>query len=471
MHRKYRCQNSKGHDFNFCEECFKKQLKIDALKTEVEQLRAQLRYRKKKDNQGYFGSSTPSSKLKFKENTEEEKRTKVGGRKPGHRDNGRKKWGESEVDEVVDLKVEITECPNCGGRLESDGIEYRNVLDSVIVEAKKLLYKCQVKACQNCHKKITRKPTMLPGFLYSNSLISNAAIMHYLEGIPLKRVAQIFGNGVSASALTKIFHYLADKWEPVYESLKEVYRKEPVRHADETGWRTDGKSGYTWLFCSNAISLFVFGKSRSAETPRSILGTEKLSGVLGVDRYQGYNKVPCEIQYCYAHLLRDLKDIEKEFPKNEEIQRFVPDFAALLTEAMQLRQQDISDEVYYQSAKDLKEKIHQLARAPANHSAIHTYQTIFVEQENRLFHWVTDRRVPADNNRAERELRPTVIARKVSFGSQSEKGAHTRSVMMSVLHSVAKRLEHQTIKQWLVSTLDQLADDSTINLTTLLPDP
>jgi hypothetical protein len=57
-----------------------------------------------------------------------------------------------------------------------------------------------------------------------------------------------------------------------------------------------------------------------------------------------------------------------------------------------------------------------------------------------LYHWVENRAVPADNNRAERELRPTVIARKVSFGSQSDAGAKTREVLMSVVHTLAKRV-------------------------------
>jgi hypothetical protein len=55
-----------------------------------------------------------------------------------------------------------------------------------------------------------------------------------------------------------------------------------------------------------------------------------------------------------------------------------------------------------------------------------------------------DRAVPADNNRAERELRPLVIARKVSFGSQSEAGAHTREALMSVLHTLRKRTDDLT---------------------------
>jgi hypothetical protein len=56
-----------------------------------------------------------------------------------------------------------------------------------------------------------------------------------------------------------------------------------------------------------------------------------------------------------------------------------------------------------------------------------------------MYHWAKDRRVPAENNLAERDLRPTVIARKVSFGSQSDAGALTRSVLMTVLHTLKKQ--------------------------------
>jgi len=47
----------------------------------------------------------------------------------------------------------------------------------------------------------------------------------------------------------------------------------------------------------------------------------------------------------------------------------------------------------------------------------------FTENENRLYHWVQDRRVPADNNLAEGDLRASVIARKTSFGSMTDAGA------------------------------------------------
>ncbi len=188
-----------------------------------------------------------------------------------------------------------------GVKLESRGIDCRSVLDAVLVEAKKVLYRSQVKACCDCKKEVVQAPIVLPKFKYGNNLIANAVTRHYLEGIPIKRIVAIFGNGVSSSGLIKIFHFLADKFETVYEQLKVDYRSEAIKHADETGWRTDGANRYSWLFNSKNISIFRFEKTRASEIVKDTLGEKQIPGVLVVDRYAGYNNVPCELQYCYAH--------------------------------------------------------------------------------------------------------------------------------------------------------------------------
>jgi hypothetical protein len=69
-------------------------------------------------------------------------------------------------------------------------------------------------------------------------------------------------------------------------------------------------------------------------------------------------------------------------------------------------------------------------------------QNIFRENTDRLWHWTQDPRVPAENNTAERAVRPLAIARKVSHGSQSVKGRKTRSVLMSILHTLNACCNH-----------------------------
>lgn len=67
----------------------------------------------------------------------------------------------------------------------------------------------------------------------------------------------------------------------------------------------------------------------------------------------------------------------------------------------------------------------------------------------------------ARHNFAERDLRPTVIARKVSFGSQSEAGAKTRAILMTVLVSLRKQ-HPDDYEQRFKSTLDEFVQNSTV---------
>jgi hypothetical protein len=185
--------------------------------------------------------------------------------------------------------------------------------------------------------------------------------------------------------------------------------------------------------------LFLFRTTRSSSVPREVFGKNRLKGVLVVDRYGAYNRLKCRIQYCYAHLLRAVEDLEKEFPDDEEIAAFVSTLAPLLSAACHLRGQKISAAKYTRRACEIRASIMKAVRSTAHHPGIQKIQDIFREHRDRMFHWVEDRRVPAENNLAERNLRPTVVARKVSHGSQSEEGAKTRGVLMSALHTCKAR--------------------------------
>ncbi|MFH1562116.1 MAG: transposase, partial [Nitrospirota bacterium] len=295
----------------FCEDCFEKQRKIDNLEEELERLRAKLRYQELKTKDGYFGSSTPSSKIPLKENSKNSDNN--GGANKGHKGYGRAQITEQEADRIEYLEVEEGKCPDCGSILEKKEVVNRTVIESVPVKVEKILYKCEKKWCPKCKKNIQRKPKVLPKSLYGNQLITHVATMHYGYGISMGRVATILGEIASSSSLFDILHRVAKIFKPAIPKIIEEYRRYPTKHADETSWRTDGHSGYSWIFCNEKTSIFRFEDTRSSRVPKEIFGEERLLGVLVVDRYNGYNKVPCEIQYCYAHLLRNVEDLEKQF--------------------------------------------------------------------------------------------------------------------------------------------------------------
>jgi hypothetical protein len=172
--------------------------------------------------------------------------------------------------------------------------------------------------------------------------------------------------------------------------------------------------------------------------------------------------MPSKIQYCYAHLLRTVKDLEKDFPENAEIKSFVEALAPQLANAISLRTLDITDKQFKRQAAKIKDAITEITNRQAKHPAIWKIQDIFREKADRLYHWTDDRNIPADNNLAERELRPLVIARKISFGSQSVAGASTRETLMTVLHTLKKRTPDVTVA--FKSALDKLAKQANIDL-------
>lgn len=438
---------------SFCQGCLEKQRKIDQLVEENQRLKAQLRYRQHKATEGFFGSSTPSAQCPLKANSEAQNQTKSGGAQKGHPGHGRKSIDRAQAVRVVEVNLERG-CPQCGGPLQDKGWRQRSVLEIPPPSPQPILYRLQKGYCPCCRKAFqAQAPAVLPKALFGNQLTAHVLSMHYLSGIPLGRICDPLA--VEIGSLIEMLHRIAQLFKPVLPRLIEQYRQAPVRHADETGWRTDGRNGYAWLFSTLLLSLFLFRSTRSASVPKEVLGDQPLEGFLVVDRYNGYNRVPCKLQYCYAHLLREVEDLQKEFPENREVAAFTATLIPLLSSAMHLRSHPLSDSQYYEQAAEIQQHMVSVCEQAAQHFGIRRIQDIFHDHSERLYHWVLDRRVPADNNRCERELRPTVIARKVSFGSQSEEGAKTREILMSVLHTLKKR--HPHAEQHLKWVLDQLA--------------
>jgi transposase len=450
--------------YRYCPECLKKQQRINELEEQVVLLKGRLRYQERTVKEGLFGSSTPSSKLPVKPNALAQRQARHGGGKPGHAGHGRTSVESEQADRVETIAV-AGQCPDCGTPLQNKGTRDRSVIDCQPLQSVRIVYRLQHKYCPNCKRTVrARAPGVLPKSLYGNRLLTHVAVQHYLYGVPLGQLEQ--QTGIGYGSLVDAMHQLARWLKDVPETLVQAYRKAPVKHADETGWRTDGRNGYAWLFCTPSISIFRFRGTRRAQIAQDVLGDKPLPGVLVVDRYNAYNKSPCKLQYCYAHLLRTVKELLKNFPDNPEGKAFVDALAPLLASAIRLRSEPITHRQFKRQATQIKSQIIQVVHQQAQHPAIQSVQDIFRQNAHRLYHWADDRNVPADNNLAERDLRPLVIARKISFGSQSDAGAHTRETLMTVLRTLKKRTPD--VAHALNDALDKLSLDPTLDAYAIL---
>ena len=431
----YQEPKSKDYGVNSCEGCLAKQQVIDRQFEEITRLKQKLRINERKSTDGFFGLSTPSSQIPVKKNSLAENQAKKGGGQVGHVGVGRQIFSKDEVDETRIAEVSAETCPGCECRLSRLSSNERGIYELERERVRKIYYAIGRKICPKCRTIVSgRVGNALARVALSNELVVEVAEQHYVLGRTLGQIAERFE--INYSTLADSLKRVGKLLEPSLERLKTDYRASFVRHADETSWRTDGGNGYSWYFGSHNVSLHLFRETRSASVVREVMGTEQLGGVLVVDRYGGYNRVPCGIQYCYAHLLREMKDLEQEFENHVEVKSYTSQMKLHLSDAMQLRKRGLTESDYQAEAATLKSKILELSDRQARHPAVRKWQDFFVEKAARLYQWTSTTQIPAENNYAEREIRKIVIARKMSYGSQSTEGAKTRETWTSILQTL-----------------------------------
>ena len=386
-----------------------------------------------------FGLSTPSAKQPVKASTPEapdeaELRRRMGGARPGHKGHG---WKNLEPDEEVELPAP-ERCPCCGGGLEDPPFaseETREVVLARPVKTHVRCYRLRVKFCPRCAKPVrTRIPGVLPGCRHANSLIARAATDAYFHGIPVGTVAR--RQGVGKGTLLQAFARVAKKLEPAVDRLFETIRSSPLAQGDESTWRTDGKNGYAWVFIAGNAVAFKCGATRASAVAKEALG-EKFQGLFLSDRYAGYDFL-AHRAYCLEHLRRDALKIAEDSPDSPECAAYAAAIVPLLSEIMKLRRLHGHDPgAYAAAATDAARRLRRVVEKEAFDPAVQQHKNLFLDARLRPWQWLAGPEVPADNNRSEREIRPIAIGRKVSHGSQSERGAKTRGTFMSILHTLA----------------------------------
>ena len=204
---------------------------------------------------------------------------------------------------------------------------------------------------------------------------------------------------------------------------------------------------------------------------------ECFAGVLVSDFYGAYNAIVSERQLCLVHLLREIEKVN-ETNTSEEWKRFGASLKRIVKDAVRLsRREDreplldraadseAADEetrsdpsVYRRRVNLIHLRLDQLISHSAWTDADCTRLVKRLEKyRDSLFTFLDNAAVPFDNNRAEREIRPAVIARKNSFHNTSQRGALTQAVLMSV---------YRTLKLRGLDPVETLADALTLFIAT-----
>lgn len=392
----------------------------------------------RKGNEEPFGLSTPSSRKLFKPTSSEENQKKKGGAQEGHTGHGRKKFNPEES-EIETNKTQPSNCVQCGAdswKFQGYQTSYRYVFQPM--KLKKVIEQNAIWRCLECGNYAISKPDEREqNMMFDKASIANMLCECYLYNTPVGQLTNRLG--INRGTFFGMAHRTAKQVKPYFKKLLEELAMEPLLHADETGTRINGTNGFIWMIGNNRFRIFLHRTTRSSKEIQEVLGNARTDMVLVTDRYSGYNKLKVKRQFCYVHLLRDIKKEKETFPDDAEVQLFCSQLSELLKMAIGMYGAKGSLRNYRKKAEQIKSQIMEICNCSAQHPAVQNLQNIFREKENCLFQWTRSPDIPCDNNFAERALRPLVVARKISYGSQSLQGMETREILSSILHTAKVR--------------------------------
>jgi len=285
---------------------------------------------------------------------------------------------------------------------------------------------------------------------------SAAIYLRYRIGIPYRKTAELFRElfgltFVPASALL-FDRKAAARGAPIYEDLRDKIRASDLLHADETSWRSDGVGHFVWFAGNENLAFFHIDRHRSTEVAKTIFG-EDFDGTLVRDRYAAYNGIGVDWQVCIAHIITKAKEISGEhalLPQTEKDPATAPfcdrliDLGSRLCDAGQkLKSGNIPWKAAAKIEKRFVRELNTLCKQPLRFKPAEILRTYLAGPEQRfLFTFLRRPGVPPTNNHAEQSLRHLVIFRKICFGTRSESGLKTHSILPSLVQTARKQGVH-----------------------------
>jgi transposase len=278
-----------------------------------------------------------------------------------------------------------------------------------------------------------------------------AASLNKQFGLPMRKVCAIlqqhFGLSLTPGGLSQALVRMAERLQAPYQQLQDAVRESDVIHADETGWWLGGKSAWLWVFTNPQLTLYAID-NRSQQVVRRILGDD-YPGVLVSDCLASYDPHPGRKSKCCAHHLKAISEALEQAPDSE----FLLNIRGLFKAAIMLHKlrEDLGEDRYRDKVALLERGLDELLEPPRGHAAEIRIRNRLSKHRPSLLTFLHAAQVDPTNNLAERQLRPAVIARKLSCGNKTEAGKAAFEVLASL--AATCRQQGQSFSELVAGTL------------------
>ena len=256
-------------------------------------------------------------------------------------------------------------------------------------------------------------------------------------------------------ALTvKMQNQAAAALEQPYEELKKALADQPQLNMDESPTKQGNQKAWLWTAVAAKFAVFAIFSSRKADALPKLLGN-LFSGVINCDRAKMYWRAK-RLQWCWAHLKRDFQAlIDHQDPQVRRLGHDLMRQVRLMFDTWwRYKDGKITWEAFQAEMTPIRQKVNNLLLRGAcsgNARLVGMCSELYDHRE-WLWTFADVQGIEPTNNTAERALRPAVIYRKLSFGTQSASGSRFIERMLTV--SETCRLQGRSIFAYLTAAVE-----------------
>jgi len=398
------------------------------------------------------------------------------------------------------IELDEKNCPECGSELVVIGKEkIRSEFNIVPAQFFVIDYYRNVYKCANCEKETDEAKIIKPAAPVSvmkKSMASAATVAYvmqekYQNGVPLYRQEKYWqskGVQLCTNTLANWIIRSSQWFVPLWRLMAKELLLEDIINADETELRVltcEGKKvdsmSRMWVFCSGRFSkkpmaIYKYHPTRSGKVVEEMIGI--FDRFLQTDSLASYHAAIKAIHVgCWAHARRKWVDC---MPKGIEDENSKSSQALALVEKLFAVEKGFEgmpeDEIYkarLEKSKPILDEYWKLLGSidAAGGSSLAKAAGYSIKNKKELEAFLLDGRIELTNNRAERAIKPFVIARKNFLFADTDKGAAASAMCFTIIESAKMNgLDVYGYLVFLLTELPKLGDSpSEEDLQKLLP--
>jgi transposase len=430
--------------------------RVQALEAEVAILREQV-------NRNSRNSSQPPSSDGPDVPAKPRRQAKSGrkrGAQKGHQGTTRKLVPVEQVKDVHDVKPDM--CRRCGQELTSEDPQpYRHQVTEIPpVVAEVTEYRLHTLTCPECNTETRAElPPGAPQGAFGPRLQAMVSLLsgryHLSKRDITEIMADFFQIDVSLGSVSALERRTSQALsEPVGEARAYV-QTQPVAHMDETGWREANQKAWLWVAATTLVTVFLIRLKREGQVVKDML-SETFQGIVVSDRWSAYNWLSTRWrQLCWSHLLRDFQAFVERGGASQQIGEALLAQAELMFQWWhRVRDGTMSRATFQEQMQAVQLKVGELLRqgTACDHRKTAGTCRDILKREEALWTFVRVEGVEPTNNLAERQVRPGVLWRNGSFGTQSEAGSRFAERIMTVIATLKQ--QHRNVLDYLTEACD-----------------